>query len=186
MCDQEEAVSCCGSSEKHFHTYLYGRHFLIRSDHSALQWLMKFRNPEGQIARWIQRLHEYDFEVKHRPGHLHANADAVSRRPCRSTSCTHCDRLEKRDISTDPIVSPIVQLVQFCTTSEPESLPWCGEGLRQTQRNDHDIKCIIDWKNERPPWSKISYLGVYMYKSLLGPMEQSNAERRHSLSTVGK
>ena len=35
---------------KHFHPYLYGCHFTIRSDHVALQWLLKFWNPEGQIA----------------------------------------------------------------------------------------------------------------------------------------
>ena len=27
---------------KHFHPYLYGRHFTMRSDHAALQWLLKF------------------------------------------------------------------------------------------------------------------------------------------------
>ncbi|GFR06182.1 retrovirus-related Pol polyprotein from transposon 412 [Trichonephila clavata] len=30
-------------------------------------WLFKFKNTEGQIARWIQKLEEYDFEIKHRP-----------------------------------------------------------------------------------------------------------------------
>ncbi|KAJ8937345.1 hypothetical protein NQ318_011850 [Aromia moschata] len=36
--------------------YLYGRHFLIRTDHNALQWIMNFKNPEGQVARWMERL----------------------------------------------------------------------------------------------------------------------------------
>ncbi|GBN70607.1 hypothetical protein AVEN_61473-1, partial [Araneus ventricosus] len=34
--------------------------------------------PEGQIARWIQRLQEYDFEIQHRKGTSHGNADALS------------------------------------------------------------------------------------------------------------
>ncbi|GBN85985.1 Retrovirus-related Pol polyprotein from transposon 297 [Araneus ventricosus] len=45
-------------SIKHFHHYLYGRKFLLRTDHSSLSWLLNFREPEGQIARWIQRLKE--------------------------------------------------------------------------------------------------------------------------------
>ena len=36
---------------KRFHPYLYGQNFLIRTDHSALQWLLNFRQPEGQTAR---------------------------------------------------------------------------------------------------------------------------------------
>ncbi len=34
----------------HLHHYLYGRHILIRTDHSALRWLLSFRHPEGQLA----------------------------------------------------------------------------------------------------------------------------------------
>ena len=36
---------------KQFHHYLYGRKFLVRSDHGALQWIMNFKKPEGQVAR---------------------------------------------------------------------------------------------------------------------------------------
>ena len=36
---------------KQFHPYLYGQMFLLRTDHSALQWLLSFQQPEGQTAR---------------------------------------------------------------------------------------------------------------------------------------
>ncbi|GFX37059.1 retrovirus-related Pol polyprotein from transposon 17.6 [Trichonephila clavipes] len=39
---------------KHFHPYLYGRRFLLRTDHASLTWLLNFKNPKRQIARWIQ------------------------------------------------------------------------------------------------------------------------------------
>ena len=32
---------------EHFNYYLYGQKFRVRTDHSALQWLMNFRNPHG-------------------------------------------------------------------------------------------------------------------------------------------
>jgi len=38
-------------STKFFHHYLYGRKFVIRTDHISLKWLMTFRNLEGQLAR---------------------------------------------------------------------------------------------------------------------------------------
>ncbi|GBM95633.1 Retrovirus-related Pol polyprotein from transposon 412 [Araneus ventricosus] len=64
-------------SIEHFHHYLYERKFLLRIDHASLRWLLNFTEPEGQIARWIQRFQEYDFEIQDRRG----NAEALSRRP---------------------------------------------------------------------------------------------------------
>ena len=77
---------------KHFHHYLYGREFLVRTDHHALQWLRQFKHAEGQLARWIQRLETYNGKIIHRAGKLHQNADGMSRRPCEE--CRHCDRHE--------------------------------------------------------------------------------------------
>ena len=60
-----------------------------------LKWLLSFREPEGQVARWIQQLQEYHFKVEHRPGKQHGNADALSRCPCLEDGCKHCRRLDK-------------------------------------------------------------------------------------------
>ena len=70
----------------HFWQYLLGRSFIIRTDHSSLCWLTRMREPEGQLAHWLEKLAEYNFQVIHCPGRHHQNADALSRRPCR-TSC---------------------------------------------------------------------------------------------------
>ena len=64
---------------RRFHPYLYGRSFTIRTDHAALRWLLNFKCPEGQIARWLQELQEYDLIVEHTRGVKHSNADALSR-----------------------------------------------------------------------------------------------------------
>ncbi|KRZ81763.1 Retrovirus-related Pol polyprotein from transposon 17.6, partial [Trichinella sp. T8] len=68
---------------QHFRPYLYGRRFIARTDHNSLRWLRNFREPEGQVARWLERLAEFDFEVVHRAGRKHQNADALSRRVCK-------------------------------------------------------------------------------------------------------
>ena len=72
---------------RHFRPYLLGRKFTLRTEHGSLTWLCNFKQPEGQLARWLERLQEYDFEVVHRRGRSHQNADALSRRPC-----TQCGR----------------------------------------------------------------------------------------------
>ena len=66
---------------RHFHTYLYGTKFKCRVDHHSLIWLRNLKNPQGILARWLETLGSYDFEVEHRPGKQHINADALTRLP---------------------------------------------------------------------------------------------------------
>ena len=93
---QKELLAMVKSIE-HFHAYLYGRKFQLRTDHAALQWLLHFHCPEGQVARWIQSLQQYNFTVQHRAGSKHGNADALSRQPCLPEACKYCDRLELQE-----------------------------------------------------------------------------------------
>ena len=67
---------------RHFRPYLYGRRFTLRTDHNSLRWLHNFKEPEGQVARWLELLSEFDYTVIHRPGAQHQNADSLSRKPC--------------------------------------------------------------------------------------------------------
>ena len=40
------------------------------------------------MARWLAKLQEFDFKIIHRQGRNHANADALSRLPCRQCGRT--------------------------------------------------------------------------------------------------
>ena len=68
---------------KKFRHYLVGRPVKVRTDHASLKWLMDFKEPEGQVARWLQIVDTYDLSIEHRPGKAHGNADGLSRRPCK-------------------------------------------------------------------------------------------------------
>ena len=68
---------------KYYKQYLLRRKFLIRTDHTALQWLRRTPDPVGQQARWLEQLATFEFDIIHRPGIKHANADGVSRIPCK-------------------------------------------------------------------------------------------------------
>ena len=67
---------------QHFRQYLLGQPFAIRTDHGTLTWLQGFKNPEGQLACWLEKLQEYNFTIVHCLGKKHLNADALSRLPC--------------------------------------------------------------------------------------------------------
>eukprot|EP00731_Ephydatia_muelleri_P012982 Em0007g292a len=46
-----------------FRQYLLGREFTLRTDHGSLVWIRNFKEPEGQLARWLEKLQEYNFTV---------------------------------------------------------------------------------------------------------------------------
>ena len=87
---------------QHFRHYLYGQHFIVRTDHASLIWLKNFRNAEGMMARWLATLDTFDFELTHRKGIKHTNADALSRKVTRK-----CDRVDCPDCEENSIVCPI-------------------------------------------------------------------------------
>jgi len=69
--------------------YLIGTPVTVRTDHGSLTWLKNMRNPTGQLARWKERLAPFTWTIVHRPGKLHLNADALSRKRCLG-DCPQC------------------------------------------------------------------------------------------------
>ena len=154
---------------RHFRPYLYGRRFVLRTDHASLTWLLNFKEPEGQLARWLETLQDYNFEIRHRSGRLHANADALSRRPCEAEQCRYCQRVEDRD-TANPTVSAL-QPIPLDDGSEPQvsaSTEADSEGLetidlQQLQRDqsqDPVISQVQTWveTGQRPAWNAVSAL----------------------------
>ena len=64
---------------EYFHQYLYGRYFEIYVDHQPLAWFLKCQKPNSRLARWLNRLSNYNFKIVYRSGKKHGNADALSR-----------------------------------------------------------------------------------------------------------
>ena len=108
---------------KHFRTYLLGNKFTLRTDNGSLTWLCNFRDPEGQLARWIELLQEYDFDIVHRQGKVHCNADALSCRPCQQ--CGHEEQ--------------VIASVVGATILSPGKM----EEVEKLQREDPTLKPVI-------------------------------------------
>jgi hypothetical protein len=131
---------------EHLHEYLYGQQFHLRTDHSALTWLLSFKNIEGQTARRIERLQEYNFTSEHRQGRNHNTADALSRRPC-PEGCSHCQKIERRSESLK---------VRIITTAAADG--WDRASLRREQLADDEMEPLLQEveAGRRPEWKDIA------------------------------
>ena len=129
---------------KYFRHYVYGNEFIVRTDHGSLRWLLNFKNPEGQFARWIE----------HRPGRAHGDADGLSRKPCKQ-----CGKTGKKSSSL------------ACTVRQP--LPKARldsmriTGFEEVQQSDPDTARVKLWveHNCRPSSSEVAHES-YFVKSL--------------------
>ena len=104
---------------------------MLRTDHGSLTWLQNFREPEGQLACWLERLQEFDFEIVHRRGKRHTNADAVSRLPCHQ--CGQDQHMNMADVA-----AATMQLSQEHPVEE----------LRDAQLSDSALGPLLRGKEE--------------------------------------
>ena len=62
-----------------FRYYIYGRRFILETDHNPLVWLNKVRDKSRKLLRWSLTLQEYEMEIRHKKGSENGNVDALSR-----------------------------------------------------------------------------------------------------------
>ena len=80
---------------EYYRQYLLGRRFLVRSDHNALVFLFRMKEPKGRIARWIEILSAFDMSIEYRKSQRHGNADSLTRCPDPwDCQCAEPDNLE--------------------------------------------------------------------------------------------
>jgi len=147
---------------KQYRHYLLGRNFELRTDHGALTWLFKFKEPDGQVARWLEMLSEYDFKISHRAGKTHGNGDGLSRRPC-PDDCPTC---KKGEIGVETVsIKRILKQPTgkgrtarrrdaLATRTDRGGDAWI-DMLRKAQEDDDNLMKLNDW-TERPSYSEIS------------------------------
>ena len=108
---------------KKFRQHLLGRPIVVRTDHAALTYLQKTPEPIGQQGRWLDLLGEFDITIQHRPGRVHGNSDALSRRPCDRENQPPCKQCSKSaQVTNGQSASPVGQSAQSKPANQSESL----------------------------------------------------------------
>uniref|UniRef100_A0A6B0VHI3 RNA-directed DNA polymerase n=1 Tax=Ixodes ricinus TaxID=34613 RepID=A0A6B0VHI3_IXORI len=115
---EREALACVWACE-HWHTYLWGRPFTLRTDHQALVSLLSSQGSGRRplrIARWSERLLRYNYTVEYRKGSENQVADALSRLPVSAL---------QEDVSFDEEVVALV--APLCLTKEQFEQSLCED-----------------------------------------------------------
>lgn len=146
---------------RHFRHYLLGREFLIRCDHQPLKWIFNLRDPSGQVARWLEQLASYDFEIEYRSGKQHGNADGMSRCVCDPKSCDcpevvslqcgPCSKCERSTSLMSGMVSTVTTRQKQATDEviqDHTQTLYNRQELQQLQEQDPDISPVLLWVQE--------------------------------------
>ena len=152
---------------KSFKPYIWGTQFALRTDHASLQWLYR-QNKDGMILRMLQRLQEFDFQVVHRPGDKHGNADGLSRQCSITLELTEAERLVM--FGSCPSANSLedalgrINLVTAEDANKPMSIQFQEDvnSLRLAQRNDPCLRLNLQWVNaeKHPDQNPLRYLKI--------------------------
>lgn len=137
---ERELLACWWAIRK-FSPYIWGKHFILRTDHSPLVSILsgdKLKEHTPRIARLSTKLLQYDFEVVYIPGNKNVREDYFSRHP------VECEDETDEDEEGCFVASLILD--DMCAVSEVE---W-RELLSKDVLLCEVIKCVKDgWPREK-------------------------------------
>ena len=109
----------------YFRSYLYGKRFVVRTDHSVLTYIRNFADNSSCLLRWSLKLSDLEFVFENRPGPKIGHADALSRHV---GAFTLAKTLDKESIRRDQTKD------DFCIESNPGTISRKCEFFFETRR----------------------------------------------------
>ena len=164
----------------HFHTYLYGNHVIIYTDHSAVKAVLQTPNPTGKHARWWTKVYGSDLkdvQIIYRAGKTNLSTDALSRSPQAPAPTGNNDEIQVAAVTSQE--TSIQSLLQL----EPKFSP--TESFTSEQRKDPCVREIIHFleREELPP-NPIRAWKVAMQGPLLMVLSSTLTPRRRRTTVV--
>ena len=154
---------------KRFHKYIFGRKFLLKTDHKPL--LAIYGSKSGlpahsvnRLIRWGILLLGYDFSMEYVKTDCFGQADALSRLISRANS-----------ENEDKVIAKIENETENTFDDKIRRLPVTAEHIRAENLNDSVIKTIMGWINETN-WPKNG--------KGLDPVTKSYFDRKSELSVI--
>ena len=148
------------SAIKRLDHYLSLTPFVVRTDNSALRWLVNLKAGEAIVVRWGQILGRYEFRVEHVPGKDNIVADALSRNPDLYTAADDQEdmqrdeeafcQLQPSDAPETMVFTPGEGLKEV-EIGENEQISSVADNLAELQRKDPVLRIVREWLAEGQP-----------------------------------
>lgn len=100
---------------KYFRPYIYGRKFLLVTDHKPLTYIFSMSHENARLIRWRLILSEFDFDIQHEKGKNNVVADGLSRIPIAGAcnAATSIQTVHSADTSDDYFIKSSENPVNF-------------------------------------------------------------------------
>ena len=131
---------------KKFHTYIFARHFTLRTDHKPLTAIFSSTKAipamtAARLQRYALFLSGFDYEIEHRSSTQRCNADGLSRLPLATTE-------DEENQSVDP--------VEAFHVSQFSMLPVTWQQVRKATQRDSTLAQVYehvmkDWHENKDP-----------------------------------
>ena len=87
---------------QYYRRYVYGSHFILVTDHSALRYIHSYKHTNDRLLRWSLKMQDYTFSVEHKPGVEHVDADALTRMPVAYVASQQAEDSENESLTGEP------------------------------------------------------------------------------------
>ena len=113
---------------------------------------MNFKNPEYQVAHWLEVLSTFPMTIEHRPGRLHGNIDGLSRKPG-----DNIDSANTEDNSFETMDQMPLNCMQIDRSGEVDRTDE-ETNIELAQTTDDELSKVRIWvqNNKRPIFKDIS------------------------------
>lgn len=124
----------------------------MRTDHTALQWLMTLKTPERQLVMWVGTLEEHAYCMENRPGRIHNNTGTLVNVHV-SVDCQHFGSKEAR---TDKCIRTVVHADAPVSWRRLSKAPSSNCWSRPSTRHQPYHQAALGRMGDSSPWRRIS------------------------------
>ena len=145
---EKEALSLIFGVKK-FHRFLYGRKFILITDHRPLVTILGPKKgipslAAARLQRWAVLLSAYKYDIRYKATSDHSNEDGLSRLPLPSTGSTS---------ETEPVTMFNIAQVQ--------ALPVTVQDIQQATRRDATLGKVYKYAQQGWPKQVLEELPLY-------------------------